>query len=269
MSTRTLHIDLPSRANSLGSLILVHQDAGPLLFALDVFSSFEAGLNTSPCPDDLWHEKAEARKAGGRFTLTGARAAERCRGLGKQGVHPAHERQLEAVKRQHEGANTFETVALEWLEQNAPHWTARITCCPPLRQDLVEALIGGVAPGRGNSGVGPASWATSSTEHVRDQLGDLRRVYAAIRLVARNDQCAVLAAPFRPRQNTVGPIPVEFRFPPGTVAGVHAASRNAPSRTLTGFHVLNREVGILRDAIDGERLFVTVLDAPVLQDGRR
>lgn len=77
-------------------------------------------------PDGEAGKEAEARKAGGRFTLTEARAErERCRGLVKQGTHPAHNRQLEAIKRQHEGANTFEAVALEWLEQNAAYWSAR------------------------------------------------------------------------------------------------------------------------------------------------
>lgn len=71
-------------------------------------------------------QEAEARKAGGLYTLTEARAERaRCRGLVKQGIHPAHDRQLEAIRRQHEGANTFKAVALEWLEQNAAHWTGR------------------------------------------------------------------------------------------------------------------------------------------------
>lgn len=67
---------------------------------------------------------AAARRAGGRFTLSEARAErDRCRDLVKQGTHPAHERQLESLKRQHEGANTFEAVFREYLNQNAAHWT--------------------------------------------------------------------------------------------------------------------------------------------------
>lgn len=71
-------------------------------------------------------KQSEARRAGGVFTLTEARAErERCRGLVKQGIHPAQQRKLEAIKRQHEGANTFRAVALEWIEQNAAHWKPR------------------------------------------------------------------------------------------------------------------------------------------------
>jgi integrase len=71
-------------------------------------------------------KEAEARRAGGLFTLTEARAErERCRGLVKQGIHPAQQRRLEAIKRQHEGANTFAAVAREWISSNAAHWRAR------------------------------------------------------------------------------------------------------------------------------------------------
>lgn len=70
--------------------------------------------------------QAEARRAGGLFTLTEARIErDRCRGLVRQGIHPAQQRKLEAVRRQHEGANTFEAVSREWLEQNKPQWTPR------------------------------------------------------------------------------------------------------------------------------------------------
>lgn len=90
-------------------------------------------------PDGETSKEAEARKAGGRFTLIEARAErERCRGLVKQGTHPAHDRQLEAIKRQHEGANTFETVAREWLAQNAPHWNDRTM---HQRKNLLEREI--------------------------------------------------------------------------------------------------------------------------------
>jgi integrase len=70
---------------------------------------------------------AEARRLGRLFTLGEARTErERCRGLVKQGIHPAQERRLADIKRQHEAANTFEAVAREWLEQNKRHWTARV-----------------------------------------------------------------------------------------------------------------------------------------------
>lgn len=77
-------------------------------------------------PEIEIRKEAETRRAGGRFTLAEARAErDRCRGLVKQGVHPAHERKLIVIQRQHEGVNTFEAIAREWLEQKAPHWTIR------------------------------------------------------------------------------------------------------------------------------------------------
>lgn len=75
-------------------------------------------------PDGETRKEGEVRRAGGRFTLTEARAErERCRGLVKQGIHPAQQRKLQTIQRQYEGANTFAAVAREWIEQNAKHWT--------------------------------------------------------------------------------------------------------------------------------------------------
>ena len=71
-------------------------------------------------------KEAEARRAGGVFTLAEAeRERDRCRALVKQGVHPAQVRKLETLRRQHEGQNTLQAIAGEWLEQNRPHWTPR------------------------------------------------------------------------------------------------------------------------------------------------
>jgi integrase len=50
---------------------------------------------------------------------------DKAKKLVKQGIHAAHDRQLETIRRQHEGANTFEAIAHEWIEQNAAHWTSR------------------------------------------------------------------------------------------------------------------------------------------------
>jgi integrase len=61
-------------------------------------------------------EQAAARKNGGRFTLAEAREQRgKARALVKQGVNPAHHRQLERIKRDQESATTFEAVAREWL----------------------------------------------------------------------------------------------------------------------------------------------------------
>lgn len=61
-------------------------------------------------------EEAEARRAGGSFTLSEARDERaKARALVKQGINPAHKRQLDRIKRDQESATTFEAVAKEWL----------------------------------------------------------------------------------------------------------------------------------------------------------
>ena len=61
-------------------------------------------------------EEAQARRAGRRFTLAEARdERSKARALVKQGINPAHSRQLERLKREQENATTFEAVAKEWL----------------------------------------------------------------------------------------------------------------------------------------------------------
>lgn len=67
-------------------------------------------------PNGETAEEAKARKAGGRFTLAEARDERiKARGLVKQGINPAHERQLDRIKRVQESATTFEAVAREWV----------------------------------------------------------------------------------------------------------------------------------------------------------
>lgn len=61
-------------------------------------------------------EEGQARRGGRRFTLAEARDERiKARALVKQGINPAHNRQLERIKRQQENATTFEAVAKEWL----------------------------------------------------------------------------------------------------------------------------------------------------------
>ncbi|MGB7934145.1 MAG: tyrosine-type recombinase/integrase [Gammaproteobacteria bacterium] len=61
-------------------------------------------------------EEAQARRGGRRFTLAEARDERtKARSLVKQGINPAHNRQLERIKRKQENATTFEAVAREWL----------------------------------------------------------------------------------------------------------------------------------------------------------
>jgi integrase len=61
-------------------------------------------------------EEAQARRAGGSLTLAEARDERaKVRALVKQGINPAHKRQLDRIKRAQDSAITFEAVAKEWL----------------------------------------------------------------------------------------------------------------------------------------------------------
>jgi len=72
-------------------------------------------------PDGETPEQAEARRNGGRLTLSEARIKrEEWRGLVKRGIHPAHERKLDKVRQTHETRNTFEAVLKDWVATR--HW---------------------------------------------------------------------------------------------------------------------------------------------------
>lgn len=61
-------------------------------------------------------EEAQTRRAGGRLTLAEAREERiKARDLVKQGINPAHQRQLNRVQIGQGAATTFEVVAKEWL----------------------------------------------------------------------------------------------------------------------------------------------------------
>lgn len=67
-------------------------------------------------PSGETEEQSRVRRNGGRFTLSEARdERNRTRALVKQGINPAHNRQLDKIKREQENATTFEAVAKEWL----------------------------------------------------------------------------------------------------------------------------------------------------------
>jgi integrase len=67
-------------------------------------------------PSGETQDEGQARRAGRRFTLAEARDERiKARSLVKQGINPAHNRQLERIKREQESATTFEAVANEWL----------------------------------------------------------------------------------------------------------------------------------------------------------
>ncbi|WP_238551894.1 integrase arm-type DNA-binding domain-containing protein [Herminiimonas sp. CN] len=78
-------------------------------------SVFAIGEYTT-APNGEMPEAAQARRAGGRLTLAEARDERaKARALVKQGINPAHNRQLERVRREQDSANTFEAVAREWV----------------------------------------------------------------------------------------------------------------------------------------------------------
>jgi Arm DNA-binding domain len=69
-------------------------------------------------------EQAIERQNGGLLTLAEARVRrEEWRGQVKQGIHPSHHRQQTRSKQATNNANTFEAVALEWIEKKKASWT--------------------------------------------------------------------------------------------------------------------------------------------------
>jgi integrase len=67
-------------------------------------------------PSGETQEEGQARRGGRQFTLAEARDERiKARALVKQGINPAQNRQLQRIKREQEGATTFEAVASEWL----------------------------------------------------------------------------------------------------------------------------------------------------------
>lgn len=70
----------------------------------------------SYAPPGETKEQAKARRDGKRFTLAEVRDERiKARALVQQGINPAHNRQLDRIKREHDNATTFEAVAREWL----------------------------------------------------------------------------------------------------------------------------------------------------------
>jgi integrase len=65
------------------------------------------------------------RKISGGFTLAEARQErDRCRGLVKQGIHPAHSRKAQRAVQFADNGNTFKAVALEWMDKKKSGWSA-------------------------------------------------------------------------------------------------------------------------------------------------
>jgi integrase len=86
---------------------------------------FAAGEYAHP-PSGETKEQAQARLRAGRYTLEEARSKRsEWRGLVKQGIHPAHFRQSQVAETITAGANTFQSIADEWLKKKGKAWTAR------------------------------------------------------------------------------------------------------------------------------------------------
>lgn len=59
------------------------------------------------------------------MTLSEARSErEAARKLVKAGIHPAHQRRTEVLRRTIEGENTFKAIADTWIKENEKHWSA-------------------------------------------------------------------------------------------------------------------------------------------------
>ena len=85
------------------------------LFALGEYVQASAGESK---------KETEQRVQSGRLTLSEARQQrDKARGLVKQGIHPAHNRQAMRVAQIAAGGNTFEAVACEWIEKNKTRWS--------------------------------------------------------------------------------------------------------------------------------------------------
>lgn len=67
-------------------------------------------------PGKETEDEAQIRRNGLRFTSAEARKErDKARALVKQGINPAHSRQLDRIKRENEFANTFQAVARKWI----------------------------------------------------------------------------------------------------------------------------------------------------------
>src|SRR5271165_1239368 len=105
----------------------------------------------------------------------------------------------------------------------------------------------------------------SGVQHFRNDPPDVRGVDAAVWLVARNYQRAVRSATFIMRQNPVSPVPGELFLPAAAVVRDMEHAAVLPVEVLARLGVFDGEVGILRHAVDCERLFVAILYALIAQ----
>jgi integrase len=75
-------------------------------------------------PSGETEEQTQSRCNAGMLTLAEARARRKeCRALVKEGIHPAHHRQAARMEQYARNANTFQGVALEWIDKKKSNWT--------------------------------------------------------------------------------------------------------------------------------------------------
>lgn len=84
---------------------------------------------------------------------------EAARKLVKQGIHPAHQRQTETLRRSIEAESTFKAVAETWVKENTAHWSENY------RRQIKQRLEGDAFP---HIGVLPIKSITPA--HVKDVL---------------------------------------------------------------------------------------------------
>jgi integrase len=78
--------------------------------------------------DEQTYTIGDAGEGVGQIGLAEARAErDRARELVRKGIHPKAVREADRAHNIAEGENTFKAVALDWLADNAPHWTEHYT----------------------------------------------------------------------------------------------------------------------------------------------
>lgn len=172
-------------------------------------------------------EQAAARRAGGVFTLAEAREERaKARALVKQGINPAHSRQLDRIKREQASATTFEAVAREWLALK--DWE------DVTKRRRLDMLTRVVFP---KIGVLPVAAVTSA--HVLDVLTTAAKQNGpTVAAEAQRTMSSVFELAISTLRATVDPVhPVRKALP---------ANKTQHKRALT-----TTEIGALLRAVDG------------------
>jgi len=124
----TRHTEKPIKLTDAGGLYLSVRPCGSKLwryrYRIAGRENVYAMGKFCKAPSDESEGEAVIRKASGRFTLAEARQErDRCRGLVKQGIHPAHNRHAQRAVQFSENAYTFKAASLEWIEKKKPGWS--------------------------------------------------------------------------------------------------------------------------------------------------